>query len=114
MSTTKDTSPTQCDTQPKDEMTLTDSEMLIGLVNLVSAVAERLTGHTPTLRIDSRKGHFFVGMPRTRYVTWEPLEETPESRSSLVVGPQEANPTPPSSSRVPDARQEEFLQTERQ
>jgi hypothetical protein len=90
-----------------DELNLTDRELLVGLIDLVGGLAERLTGEKVGLRIDSFKGHYFTGVPTTRYVTWNgtPTPYFVRERSAAEASSVETTgPTPMCRRNAPERR----------
>jgi hypothetical protein len=59
----------------KDEY---DHQLLVGLVNLVGSLAQKLTGETPLLCLESRDGPILHVYPQTAHVGWRKGGDPPE------------------------------------
>lgn len=49
----------------------TDRHFLIALMRLIGALAERLTGEVPVVRVENERGDFVWTRPSTCHVRWE-------------------------------------------
>lgn len=66
---------------------LTDTDRLAGILNLISAVAERLTGERPCVQFEDAEGHTIRIRPDTYKVTWEKVSEGTATRFDSEVAP---------------------------
>jgi hypothetical protein len=54
---------------------MTDRDLLLALFTLVGALAERLTGERPTVRLEVEPGKWANFYPFTSRVTWKKADE---------------------------------------
>ena len=64
-----------------------DREVLIGLFDLIGAVAEKMTGERPIVRIESSDGQWINVRPNDSRVTWTSPgpQNDPESEQSACL-----------------------------
>jgi hypothetical protein len=69
-----------------------DRDVLVAVLRLVGALAERLTGERVVVRIENERGDFVWCRPMTEYIRWEAT--VPEELPASQTGPEPSTDRP--------------------